>query len=92
MMTSAERRVTVSSTIYPKLEQLAQRDQVTVADVVNAILLQTLKPYGAVAAVAAPAIPPMSAPVWPRPVSSCRPRCLVANSISSGQKNKRHGN
>ena len=45
-MTSSERRVTVSGTIYPKLEQLAARDQVTVADVVNAILLQTLRPYG----------------------------------------------
>ena len=72
-MTSAERRVTVSGTIYPQLEQLAQRDQVTVADVVNAILLQTLKPYGAVAAVAAPAIPPMSAPVGPDPYQAAVP-------------------
>ena len=88
VMTSAERRVTVSSTIYPKLEQLAHRDQVTVADVVNAILLQTLKPYGAVAAVAAPAITFSASPIWPRSVSSCHPRRLVAHSISSGQKTK----
>ena len=45
-MTSSERRVTVSSTVYPKLTKLANRDGVTVADVVNAILLQTLLPYG----------------------------------------------
>lgn len=63
-MASAERRVTVSGTIYPKLEQLAKRDQVTVADVVNAILLQTLRPYGA---VAAPVAPSLSVPSGPDP-------------------------
>ena len=72
-MTSAERRVTVSGTIYPKLEQLAHRDQVTVADVVNAILLQTLQPYGAVAAVAAPAIPSLPAPSGPDPYQAAIP-------------------
>ena len=43
---SAERRVTVHNTIYPKLQELAKRDGVTVADVANAILLQTIQPYG----------------------------------------------
>ena len=46
MSNSSERRVTVNSTIYPKLEALAKRDGVTVADVANAILLQTTQPYG----------------------------------------------
>lgn len=56
-----DRRVTVSSTIYPKIEQLAQRDQVTVADVVNAILLQTLQPYGrAVGQSMAPPVPTLN--------------------------------
>lgn len=43
---SSERRITVHKTIYPKLQQLAARDGVAVADVANAILLQTLQPYG----------------------------------------------
>lgn len=45
-MTSTERRVTVSNTIYPTLKEWAERDGVTVADVTNAILLQTIRPYG----------------------------------------------
>ena len=46
MLSSSERRVTVNSTIYPKLKAWADRDGVTVADVTNAILLQTICPYG----------------------------------------------
>lgn len=47
MPNSSERRVTVHNTIYPKLKEWAKRDGVTVADVANAILLQTIQPYGA---------------------------------------------
>lgn len=59
MTTSSERRVTVNKTVYPKLEALAKRDGVTVADVANAIFLQTLQLYGtgsqrAIAPAAAP--------------------------------------
>lgn len=46
MPNSSERRVTVHNTIYPKLKEWAKRDGVTVADVANAILLQTIQPYG----------------------------------------------
>lgn len=45
-MNSAERRVTVSASVYPILAAYSERDGVTVADVANAILLQTLCPYG----------------------------------------------
>lgn len=44
-MSNAERRVTVQRTLWPHLQALAKRDGVTVADVANAILLQTLSPY-----------------------------------------------
>ena len=71
-MTSSERRVTVSGTIYPKLEQLAARDQVTVADVVNAILLQTLRPYGA-SPVTSPTVPLPSVPIGPDPYQATVP-------------------
>lgn len=47
-MSSAERRITVQASIYPKLKEWAERDNLTVADVANAILLQTIRPYGAV--------------------------------------------
>ena len=47
MPSSSERRITVDTTLYPKVARLAERDQVTAADVVNAILLQVLCPYGA---------------------------------------------
>lgn len=46
MLSSSERRVTIHSTIYPRLKEWAKRDGVTVADVANAILLQTVQPYG----------------------------------------------
>lgn len=46
-MSSAERRITVLASIYPKLKAWADRDGLTVADVANAILLQTVLPYGA---------------------------------------------
>jgi len=45
-MSQAERRVTVQRTLWPHLQALAKRDGVTVADVANAILLQTVTPYG----------------------------------------------
>ena len=45
-MASAERRITVIASVYPTLQQFAERDGLTVADVVNAILLQCLRPYG----------------------------------------------
>ena len=45
-MASTERRVTVLRTIWPHLEALAKRDGATVAEVTNAILLQTVMPYG----------------------------------------------
>lgn len=41
-----ERRITVLASLYPKLKQWADRDGLTVADVVNAILLQNIRPYG----------------------------------------------
>ena len=47
MPNSAERRVTVNGSVYPKLKEWAERDGLTVADVANAILLQTVCPYGA---------------------------------------------
>lgn len=47
MPNSSERRITVYNTLYPKVIRLAERDQVTAADVVNSILLQVLCPYGA---------------------------------------------
>lgn len=43
---SSERRVTVHGGLYPLLQEWAERDRLTVADVVNAILLQTIRPYG----------------------------------------------
>lgn len=58
MPTSSERRVTVHKTVYPKLEALAKRDGVTVADVANAIFLQTLQLYGTTSQqMIAPAVP-----------------------------------
>lgn len=60
MPNSSERRVTVHNTIYPKLEAWAKRDGVTVADVANAILLQTIQPYGT---ASQPAIAPAAAPI-----------------------------
>lgn len=45
-MGSSERRVTISGTIYPKLQELADRDGVSVADIANAIILQVIQPYG----------------------------------------------
>lgn len=57
MLNSSERRVTVSGTIYPKLKEWAERDGVTVADVVNAVLLQTVCPYGSTPSqLSAPAV------------------------------------
>lgn len=50
-MTSAERRITVLASIYPHLKQWAERDGLTVADVANAILLQSIRPYGSPIAV-----------------------------------------
>ena len=47
MPSSSERRVTVNGSVYPKLKEWAERDGLTVADVANAILLQTVCPYGA---------------------------------------------
>ena len=47
MPNSSERRVTVNGSVYPKLKEWAERDGLTVADVANAILLQTVCPYGA---------------------------------------------
>lgn len=52
MVTSAERRITVHGSIYPKLKEWAERDGITVADVANAILLQTIQPYGPLPSVA----------------------------------------
>ncbi len=58
MPNSSERRVTVHNTIYPKLKEWAKRDGVTVADVANAILLQTIRPYGSASCQEiAPAVP-----------------------------------
>ena len=44
-----ERRITVLRTLWPRLQALAERDGVHVGDVINAILLQTLGPYGTTA-------------------------------------------
>ena len=44
-----ERRVTVLRSLWPRLQALAERDGVHVGDVINAILLQTLGPYGTAA-------------------------------------------
>ena len=43
---SNERRITVLPALWPKLEEFAQRDGLSVANVANAILLQNLRPYG----------------------------------------------
>lgn len=60
MANSSERRVTVNGSVYPKLKEWAERDGLTVADVANAILLQTVCPYGApLHQVIAPAAAPV---------------------------------
>ena len=43
---SNDRRITVLSGLWPRLQKLAEQDDISVADVVNAILLQSLRPYG----------------------------------------------
>ncbi len=48
---SNDRRITVLSGLWPRLQKLAEEDDIAVADVVNAILLQSLRPYGICAAV-----------------------------------------
>ena len=55
---SAERRVTISPTVYPIVEEHAKAGGVTAADVVNAVLLQTFRPYGPVNQVNHQAAPP----------------------------------
>ena len=60
MPNSSERRVTVHGSVYPKLREWAERDGLTVADVANAILLQTIRPYGSATA-------PTFAPTETRP-------------------------
>jgi hypothetical protein len=63
MPNSSERRVTVNGSVYPKLKAWAERDGLTVADVANAILLQTVCPYGTTPnQVIAPAV---AAPIQP---------------------------
>lgn len=47
MQNPNERRVTVNGSVYLKLKEWAERDGLTVSDVTNAILLQTVCPYGA---------------------------------------------
>jgi hypothetical protein len=70
MPNSSERRVTVNGSVYPKLRAWAERDGLTVADVVNAILLQTVCPYGATPSqVITPAV---AAPMQPSFSSSCQ--------------------
>ncbi|MGC1307830.1 MAG: hypothetical protein WA885_11410 [Phormidesmis sp.] len=56
--TSNDRRITVLSGLWPRLQRLAEEDDVAVADVVNAILLQSLRPYGICAAFATGVSPP----------------------------------
>ncbi len=51
MASSNNRRITVLSGLWPRLQKLADEDGIAVADVVNAILLQSLRPYGICAAV-----------------------------------------
>ena len=63
MPNSAERRVTVNGSVYPKLKEWAERDGLTVADVANAILLQTIRPYGSATAQAL--APTSTRPVQP---------------------------
>lgn len=72
-MTSAERRVTVSGTIYPKLQKLAERDGVAVADVVNAIVLQVLQPYGVNGQSDTPPVKPIAQADAPDPYQSAIP-------------------
>lgn len=45
-MGSVERRISLSKSVYPKVKAWAERDGLTVAEVTNAILLQTICPYG----------------------------------------------
>lgn len=71
-MTSAERRVTISGTIWQKVAQLAERDQVAAADVVNAILLQTLQPYGG-GSVEPTSASPATTPDTPDPYQAAVP-------------------
>ena len=55
---SNDRRITVLSGLWPRLQKLAEQDDIAVADVVNAILLQNLRPYGICAALTAASLPP----------------------------------
>ncbi len=66
MPNSAERRVTVNGSVYPKLKEWAERDGLTVADVANAILLQTICPYGSTSSQVSTAAAPMR-PSFPDP-------------------------
>lgn len=59
-MSSAERRVTVLASLYPRLQEWAKRDGLTVADVVNAILLQSICPYGTPLPQMAQSPPPLA--------------------------------
>ena len=65
-MPSTERRITVLASIYPRLKEWADRDGLTVADVANAILLQTIRPYGH--PCIAPSPPPPADPMPPRTI------------------------
>lgn len=67
-MPSTERRITVLASIYPRLKEWADRDGLTVADVANAILLQTIRPYGHPSA--APSHQPHADPLCPASVVS----------------------
>ena len=55
---SNDRRITVLSGLWPRLQKLAEQDDIAVADVVNAILLQNLRPYGICAAFTAASLLP----------------------------------
>ena len=52
---SNDRRITVLPSLWPKLQEFAEQDGLSVANVVNAILLQNLRPYGGCAAFSTPA-------------------------------------
>lgn len=63
---SNDRRITVLAGLWRPLSELAERDEISVADVANAILLQNLRPYGGCAAIGTMQLP---TPPFPLPPS-----------------------
>ena len=59
-MGSVERRISLSKSVYPKVKAWAERDGLTVAEVTNAILLQTICPYGRPPSQAIASTPPVT--------------------------------